>query len=141
MATTNRASVHRGARRSRSLPMAAMHGALLSLVMGVAFLFFFAFLLSRTSDPSRLFPFLSWGSTLLLSFFGGMHAGRLHKASGSLCGLSVGTVIAFLFLLTALIIGEGKLPLLAIPLYLVIMAAATVGGMLATREKRRRRRH
>lgn len=140
MATATRSAAHLGDRRSISFTAAILRGFFSSLLLGSAFLFFLSFLLMKSGDPGRLLLPASVGASLVLSLFGGYRAGALHKKSGPLCGLTVGTLIAFVFLLAALILCEGSLSFLAIPLYLGMLSASTLGGGLASRKPKRRRR-
>ncbi len=117
-----------------------LHGAVLALFLGTAFLFFASLLLYRLSDPLRYFPYFAPAASLLLSFFGGMRAGGLHKKSGALTGITVGLLLSFLFLLAALILSEGHLTLMALLLYIGMLLASTLGGFLATRKRHKRRR-
>ncbi len=126
----------------RTFWQSVFFGVVTALLLGTAFLFFSAFLLYRMSDPLRYFPYAAVAASLLLSFLGGLRAGRLHGKSGALSGISVGISLSFLFLASALILSKGQLPLAALPLYLGMLLAATVGGVLSTRKKaRRRHRH
>ena len=116
-----------------------LFGVLTALMLGAAFLFFSAFLLYRLSDPLRYFPYVAVIVGLLLSFFCGWQGARLYRKSGALTGITAGLTLAFLFLAAALILKEGALPITAIPLYLGMLLASTVGGWAATRKKARRR--
>ena len=139
MASATRTSARLKDGRSISFPTATLRGLLLSLVTGAAFLFFLALLLSRSEDPNRFLAPLAVSTPIATSLLGGWHAGRLHGRGGALCGITVGMAVSFLFLLAALILRAGSLPLLSLPLYLGILASATMGGWLAGRRKRRRK--
>lgn len=141
MTTAKRAAARIGDRRKRAFPAAITHGLFLSLIMGVAFLPLFSFLLLRTDDPSAYVAYAAPVASLLLSLFGGIRAGRLHRSNGALAGIAVGTLLAFFFLLAALIVGEGKLPITSLLLYLGMAVASTIGGAFSTGRKRRRRTH
>ena len=141
MVSAKHTSAHLREGRSLSFPTAALRGLLLALCLGTAFLFFSALLLSRSADPNRYLLPTALITPILTSFLGGFHAGKLHRKGGALCGITVGMLVAFLFLLAALILRSGSLPLLSLPLYLGILASATVGGMLSRRRQSRRRRH
>ena len=140
MASATRTSAHLREGRSLSFPTATLRGLLLSLITGAAFLFFLALLLSRSEDPNRFLTPAAVTAPIVTSLLGGWHAGKLHRRGGTLCGITVGMAIAFLFLLTALILRSGSLPLLSLPLYLGILVSATTGGALSSRGKRRRKR-
>ena len=141
MASATRTSAHLREGRSLSFPTAVLRGLLLSLLMGAAFLLFLALLLSRSEDPNRFLTPAAVTAPIVASLLGGWHAGKLHRRGGALCGISVGMAVAFLALLAALILRSGSLPLLALPLYLGILASATAGGALSGRKKHRHRRH
>ena len=140
MATATRAAAHLGDRRSISFAGAITRGFFFSLFLGTAFLFLLSFLLMKSRDPARLLLPAAVGASLFLSLLGGYRAGGLHRKSGPLCGLTVGTLLAFVFLLAALILAEGSLSILAIPLYLGMLVTSTLGGWLAARKPKRRRR-
>ena len=140
MATATRAAAHLGDRRSISFTAAILRGFFFALFLGTAFLFLLSILLLRSEDPGRLLLPAAVGASLALSLLGGYRAGALHKKSGPLCGLTVGTLLAFSFLLAALILCEGSLSFWAIPLYLGMLSASTLGGGLASRKPKRRRR-
>ncbi len=140
MASAKRTSAHLRDGRSLSFPTATLRGLLLSLITATAFLFFLALLLSRTQNPNQYLSPIAVTAPLLTSLLGGWHAGKLHRRGGALCGITVGMLISFLFLLAALILRAGSLPLLSLPLYLGILASATVGGALSGRRKQRRSR-
>lgn len=140
MATATRAAARLGDRRSISFTGAITRGFFFSLFLGTAFLFLLSFLLMKSRDPARLLLPAAVGASLFLSLLGGYRAGGLHRKSGPLCGLTVGTLLAFVFLLAALILAEGSLSILAIPLYLGMLVTSTLGGWLAARKPKRRRR-
>ena len=140
MHTAKRSAARLGDRRSYAFPAAIIRGTLLSLLLGTFFLFFLAFLMLRVSDPHPILTYATPPAALLLSLLGGHHAAYLHRKGGLLCGITVGTLLAFLFLITALIMEQGQLPLSALLLYLGVALGGTAGGSLATRKKKRRRR-
>lgn len=140
MATATRAAARLGDRRSFSFTAAILRGFFFSLFLGTAFLFFLSFLLLKSGDPGLLLLPAAVGASLILSLLGGHRAGGLHRKSGALCGLTVGTLLAFAFLLAALILCEGSLSIWAIPLYLGMLSASTLGGWMAARKPKRRRR-
>ena len=140
MATATRSAAHLGDRRSISFTAAILRGFFSSLLLGSAFLFFLSFLIMKSADPGHLLLPAAVGASLVLSLLGGHRAGRLHKKSGPLCGLTVGTLLAFAFLLAALILSEGSLSFPAIPLYLGMLLSSTLGGWMATKKPKRRRR-
>lgn len=140
MATATRSAAHLGDRRSISFTAAILRGFFFSLFLGTAFLFLLSFLLLKSRDPARFLLPVAVGATLLLSLLGGYRAGGLHRKSGPLCGLTVGTLLSFVFLLAALILCEGALSVWSIPHYFGMLTLSTLGGWLAGRKPRRRRR-
>lgn len=140
MERTKRARAHLGDRRSHPLATATVRAFGFSLLLGSLFLFFLTLLLYRTQDPARLSLPAAIAASLLLAFLGGGRAAALHRKSGALCGLATGGLLAFLFLLVALCLKGGSLPMHAIPLYLGMPAAGLIGGVLRLR-KRRGHRH
>ena len=140
MAPATRTAARLGDRRSFSFTAAILRGFFFSLFLGTTFLFLLSFLLLKSQDPVRLLLPVSVGATLLLSLLGGYRAGSLHKKSGALCGLTAGTLLSFVFLLAALILCEGALSVWSLPHYFGMLILSTLGGRLAGRKPRRRRR-
>ena len=129
-------------RRSAAFPAACFFGVLLAFFAGAALLPTAALLLLRSKDPARLSGTLSYLIALLLPLIGGYLGARKRGHGGALVGLSVATVVVFLFLAVALTLSGGTLTGAAIPLYGGMLLTGTLGGRLAMhRTKKHRRRH
>lgn len=135
-----RHTAHVGDRRTRSFSGGVIHALFFSLLAGTALVLIFSFLLYRLPDRAELITPLGYVGSGLLALLGGICGSRRLGRSGALCGLSAGILIVFLFTLVALILRGGTLPTAAIPLYLLILAASTVGGGVGTKKPKRRKR-
>ena len=133
-------AAHIGDRQAGSFPGGVIRALLFSLLAGIILLLVFSYLLYRLPDRSWLVRPLGFLGSGLLSLLGGYYGSRHLGRSGALCGITAGILLVFLFTLTALILRSGVLPTAAIPLYLLILAASTVGGALGTKKAHKKRR-
>ncbi len=139
MEKTKSSAARLGDRRSRTFLSSLLAALLFSLLCAVGLLLFTALLIQRSDDPSRLLAPVGATLAAFIAFLGGFRAGQLRRTSGALMGLCHGMTITFLCLFVALILKEGKLPLFSLALYGSILLASTLGGVLSTRRKTRRR--
>ena len=133
-------AAHIGDRQTLSFLGGVLRALLLSLLVGAFLLLMLSYLLYRLPDKAFLLTPLSFATSVILSMLGGFFGGKSLRRSGALCGLTAGIVLVFLFMLVALILRAGALSTTAIPLYLLILAAATAGGALGSRKPKKRRR-
>ncbi len=139
MEKTKSSAARLGDRRSRTFLSSLLAALLFSLLCAAGLLLFAALLIQRSGDPSRLLTPVGAILAALIAFLGGFRAGQLRRTSGALMGLCHGMAITFVCLFTALILEEGKLPLVSLALYSGILLASTLGGALSTRRKSHRR--
>ena len=141
MEKATRSSLRRGTRQSRTFVSALLSALLFSMLSAAILLLLASFFLLRSGDPSRLASPLGIAVGILSAFAGGFRAGQLRRVAGALMGISHGMILVFFYLLVSLILGEGRLPLLSVLLYCGLLLASLFGGMLATRQRSRRRHH
>ena len=133
-------AAHIGERQTLSFLGGVIRALLSSLASGAALLLALAYFLYRSPERADLMTPLAFVIAALCATIGGIGGGRALRRSGALCGITVGIVLVFLFLLVALILRAGTLSQTAIPLYLLILVSATVGGALGARKPQKRRR-
>lgn len=133
-------AAHIGERQTLSFLGGVIRALLFALLLGALLLFIFAYLLYRLPNKAYLLIPFAFIGTGLLSLLGGFYGGKSLRRSGALCGLTAGISLVFLFMLIALILRAGALSTTAIPLYLLILATATVGGALGSKKTKKRRR-
>lgn len=133
-------AAHIGDRQTLSFTGGVIRALLASLLTGTFLLFILSYLLYRFPERSDLMTPLAFLGSALLSLLGGFYGGRALRRSGALCGLSLGIVLVFIFALVALILRAGALSAIAIPLYLLILGAATVGGAWGAKKQKKHRR-
>lgn len=135
-----RRAAHLGERQARSFSGGVIRALLSSILLGAILLFALSYLLYRAPERAALLVPLGFAGSGLLSLLGSYYGGRSLGRSGALCGITSGILLVFLFALVALILRAGTLPTFAIPLYLTILAASTIGGAVGTRKQKKRRR-
>ena len=122
-----------------SFATAILRGFAFSVALMTAFLSILAFLLLKSTDPSRLLFPAALGTAGVGAFLGGWRSGCLRRTSGALCGISHGMLLVFVFLAVALVMKSGTLQLSSLFLYTVLLVLSTLGGAFSSRKKKRRR--
>ena len=133
-------AAHIGERQTLSFLGGVIRALLSSLTSGALLIPASAYFLYRMPDKANLMMPLAFLISGLVGLLGGLVGGRALRRAGALCGITAGIVLVFLFLLVALILRAGTLSQAAIPLYLLILVSATVGGALGARKPQKRRR-
>ena len=134
-------AAHIGQRQPITLFGGVIRALLFSLLTALFLLLVFAYILYRFPEKGALLTPLAFITAALVALLGGFYGGRTLQRNGALCGISTGVCLVFLFALVALILRAGTLSSTAIPLYLLIMAAATAGGIRGAKKSKKRRRH
>ena len=133
-------AAHIGERQTLSFLGGVIRALLSSLGSGAALLLVLAYFLYRFPEKANLLTPLAFLIATLCGLVGGFGGGRALRRAGALCGITAGIVLVFLFLLVALILRAGVLSQTAIPLYLLILVSATVGGAWGARKPQRHKR-
>ena len=127
----------------RKFAFSVLSGLISWSIFALSFLLVLSLIAYKNADPTSLILPFSYICICVSALIPGFVAGKTRKKQGALIGLVSGTVIVFVMYIGALIMGGGRFSLSMLLLYATVLALATLGGIIGTqkRTKKRRRHH